>query len=134
MSCGRGCSQSWRATSLRSTEPVDATDFLERFGQEMQAGEGWATGLLSSIRKARGQALRLALALELLWWCVDEGEPEPQPQPQQLGADTMQAIAALMRSYFLPMEARMLGTQACRRKNATPARWRSGSYANARRW
>ena len=84
----------------------DAADLLERFGQEMQTAEKGAHGLLkSSMGKARGQALRLALVLELLWWCADECDPEPS----LIGLDAIQAAADLMRSYFLPMAARVLG-------------------------
>ena len=84
----------------------DAAVLLEGFGQEMQAGEAGATGLLlTSMGKARGQALRLALVLALLRWCADDDEPEPG----FIGMDTMQAAADLMRSYFLPMAARVLG-------------------------
>ena len=44
-----------------------AADWWERFGQEMQAIEGRAQSLLlTSMGKARGQVLRLALLLELL--------------------------------------------------------------------
>lgn len=85
----------------------DAADLLEWFEQEMQAGEAGVTGLLlSSMGKARGQALRLALVLELLRWCAnDDGSPEPS----KVGPPAVQAAADLMRSYFLPMAARVLG-------------------------
>jgi len=84
----------------------DASDLLERFGQEMQAGEEGAHGLLrSSMGKARGQVLRLAMVLELMWWCADDGAPEPSC----ISAKAMQAAAGLMRGYFLPMAARVLG-------------------------
>ena len=83
-----------------------AANLLERFGQEMQAGEEGTHGLLrSSMGKARGQALRLALVLQLLWWCAEEDKPEPS----SIGAEAMEAAAGLMRSYFLPMAARVLG-------------------------
>ena len=102
---------------------LDAADLLERFGQEMQAGEEGAHGLLrSSMGKARGQALRLALVLQLLWWCADDDGPEPST----VGADAMQAAAGLMRSYFLPMAARVLGdasVPAEERNARTLAEW-----------
>jgi hypothetical protein len=91
--------------SFVSLDP-DAADLLEWFGQDMQVGEEGAHGLLrSSMGKARGQVLRLALVLQLLWWCADDDGPEPST----VGADAMQAAAGLMRSYFLPMAARVLG-------------------------
>ncbi|MGI4951927.1 MAG: DUF3987 domain-containing protein [Janthinobacterium lividum] len=86
----------------------DAADLLENFGQEMQAAEqAGATGLLlTSMGKARGQALRLALVIELLRWCTNyDGEAEPS----RVGLPAMNAATDLMRSYFLPMAARVLG-------------------------
>lgn len=83
-----------------------AADLLERFGQDMQAGEEGAQGLLrSSMGKARGQVLRLSLVLQLLWWSASEGAPEPS----EVSDEAMQAAVDLMRSYFLPMAARVLG-------------------------
>jgi hypothetical protein len=47
---------------------------IEAFGREMQDRQTSAGGLLrSAIGKARGAALRLALVLELLWWCGEDG-------------------------------------------------------------
>lgn len=84
----------------------EAADLLERFAQDMQAAEEGAYGLLrSSMGKARGQALRLALVLELLRWCACDGKPEPR----QVSADAIEAAISLMGSYFLPMAARVLG-------------------------
>lgn len=101
----------------------DAADLLERFGQEMQAGEEGAHGLLrSSMGKARGQVLRLALVLQLLWWCAEDNGPEPAT----VGADALQAASDLMRSYFLPMAARVLGdasVPAEERNARTLAEW-----------
>lgn len=108
--------------SFVSLDP-DAADQLERFGQDMQAGEEGAHGLLrSSMGKARGQALRLALVLEYLWWSASEGDPEPST----VGVNAMQAAADLMRSYFLPMAARVLGdasVPAEERNARTLAEW-----------
>ena len=108
--------------SFVSLDP-DAADLLERFGQDMQAGEEGAHGLLrSSMGKARGQVLRLALVLQLLRWCADDDGPEPST----VGANAMQAAADLMRSYFLPMAARVLGdasVPAEERNARTLAEW-----------
>ena len=105
-----------------SLDPA-AADLLERFGQEMQAAEEGAQGLLkSSIGKARGQVLRLALVLEYLWWCAVEGDAEPS----QVTRQAMQAAADLMQSYFLPMAARVLGdasVPAEERNARTLAEW-----------
>ena len=84
----------------------EAADALEAFATEMQAREGEAHGLLkSALGKARGQALRLALVLEYLWWCAD---PDPGLEPAEVEERAMQAAAGLMESYFLPMAARVL--------------------------
>lgn len=83
-----------------------AADLLERFGQDMQAGEEGAQGLLrSSMGKARGQALRLALVLEFLWWSASDSDPEPS----KVSEEAMRAAVGLMQSYFLPMAARVFG-------------------------
>lgn len=75
------------------------------FGQAMQEQEQAAQGLLkSSIGKARGQALRLSLILEFLWW-VEEDRPEPE----RISRSAMEAAAGLMDAYFLPMAGRVLG-------------------------
>ncbi len=85
----------------------DAQAVLVEFAREMQAREPGAHGLLkSSIGKARGQALRLALVLQFLWWA---GGPEGEPEPVEISADAMHAAAGLMDGYFLPMAARVLG-------------------------
>ena len=71
----------------------------------MQAREQSTPGFLnSSIGKARGQALRLSLILEFLWWCEKGG-----PEPEQISGAAMQAATGLMDGYFLPMAARVLG-------------------------
>ena len=45
-----------------------------RLAQDIQRQQQGAEPLLSSaLGKARGQALRLSLVLELLWWCSEEG-------------------------------------------------------------
>jgi hypothetical protein len=52
----------------------DARTLLEQFAREMQDRQREAGPLLASaLSKARGQALRLSLVLELLWWCAEEG-------------------------------------------------------------
>jgi hypothetical protein len=83
----------------------DAQAVLVDFGQQMQDREAAAHGLLkSSIGKARGQALRLALVLEYLWWAEGDGA-----EPAQVTRGAMEAAAGLMDCYFLPMAARVLG-------------------------
>jgi hypothetical protein len=86
---------------------TDARAVLADFGREMQAREGAAHGLMkSALGKARGQALRLALVLEYLWWC---GGDQPGGEPPAVSLRAMQAAAGVMDSYFLPMARRVLG-------------------------
>jgi hypothetical protein len=85
----------------------EGQSILVDFARDMQAREHSAHGLLkSSIGKARGQALRLALVLEYLWWC---GGDHGAPEPVEISADAMRGATALMDAYFLPMAARVLG-------------------------
>jgi hypothetical protein len=66
---------------------------------------GAPPGLLkSSFGKARGQALRLALVLEYLWWSEDGGA-----EPRHVTRGAMLAGAGIMDGYFLPMAGRVLG-------------------------
>ena len=77
---------------------------LEAFGRAMQEREPGSHGLLrSALGKARGQALRLALVLTFLRWCVEGG-----PEPSQISCEALEAAAALLEDYFLPMAERVL--------------------------
>jgi hypothetical protein len=101
---------------------------MERFGGAMQDRQALAGGLLrSAIAKARGQALRLALVLEMLWWCGDDGIAAP---PSQISVRAFSAAARLIESFFLPMAERVYGdavaTEA-ERNAATLARWIMGA-------
>jgi len=102
----------------------EARSMIEAFGGEMQQRQANAGGLLrSAIGKARGQALRLALILELLWWCGEDGIAAP---PFQISARAFAAAASLMADYFLPMAERVYGDAAIterERGTATLARW-----------
>jgi hypothetical protein len=83
---------------------------IEEFGSEAQKRQADAGGLLrSAIGKARGQALRLGLGLEFLWWCGDDGKA---PSPVQITARAFAAAAMLMTDYFLPMVERVYGDAA----------------------
>jgi hypothetical protein len=83
----------------------DAKPILEDFARQAQGMETRSGGLLkSAMGKARGQALRLALVLEYLWWSEDGGA-----EPGRVSAKAMQAAAGLMDAYFLPMAGRVLG-------------------------
>ena len=86
----------------------DAANLLEAFAREMQVAETVAHGMMkTAIGKARGQALRLALVLEYLWWIAD-GVIEPAT----VSAAAMAAGISMMRDYFLPMAQRVLGDAA----------------------
>jgi hypothetical protein len=101
-----------------------ARPMIEAFGCEMQEKQHAAGGLLrSAFGKARGQALRLALVLEFLWWCGEDGMHAP---PTQLSARAFAAAAQLMVDYFVPMAERVYGDAAAterERSAATLARW-----------
>jgi hypothetical protein len=101
-----------------------ARALIEAFGGEMQQRQANAGGLLrSAIGKARGHALRLALVMEYLWWCGEDGMAAP---PAQISARAFAAAASLMADYFLPMAERVYGDAAAtdrERGAATLARW-----------
>ena len=90
----------------------------------MQQRQATAGGpLRSAIGKARGQALRLALGLEFLWWC---GQGTTTPPPRQIGARAFAAAALMVADYFAPMAERVYGDAAAserERTAATLARW-----------
>lgn len=102
----------------------EARAMIETFGGEMQQRQANAGGLLrSAIGKARGQALRLALVLELLWWCGDSGNAAP---PEEISARAFAAAASLVADYFVPMAERIYGDASAsdqERDAATLARW-----------
>jgi hypothetical protein len=76
----------------------EARALIETFGRAMQERQAAAGGLLrSSFGKARGQALRLALVLEMLWWCAQDGMELP---PTVISARAFAAAAVLLVDYF----------------------------------
>src|SRR5205823_6721595 len=103
---------------------VEAQFSLERLAQDMQARQRDAAPLLrSALGKARGQALRLSLVLELLWWCSEEGVAPP---PSRVGPRAFAAAEVLMTEYFIPMVARGYddAQPGARERNAAVlARW-----------
>jgi hypothetical protein len=103
----------------------DAQALMETFGQQMQDRQMLAGGILrSSLGKARGHALRLALVLEYLWWCgSQDGMALP---PTSISVRAFSAAAQLMTEYFVPMAERVFGDAAATtqdRNAATIARW-----------
>jgi hypothetical protein len=97
---------------------------IEAFGQEMQARQDGAGGLMrSAYGKARGLVLRLSLVLEMLRWCGSAGM---DPPPVEIGKPAFDAAAHLAADYLLPMAERVYGDAATRpedRNAATLARW-----------
>ena len=88
---------------------ADAEKALEEFGREMDVRSREASGLLAgSLGKARGHALRLSLVIEYLWWSGDCSGSEPD----EISLDAMNAAAAMMDGYFIPMAERVYGDAA----------------------
>lgn len=103
-------------------EPAIA--MMEQFGQDMQAVQIEAGGLLrSAYGKARGIALRLSLVLEMLWWCGQDGMAPP---PAAISEAAFTAACDMVADYFMPMAARVYGDAAAtdaERAATTLARW-----------
>jgi hypothetical protein len=102
----------------------NARPLIEDFGREMQIRQEAAGGLLcSAYGKARGQALRLSLVIEFMWWCGQDGMAPP---PAEITARAFTAAAHLLGDYFMPMGERVYGDAAipiADRNAATLARW-----------
>ena len=99
-----------------------ATEIFEDFVRRLSAQEAQSHGFMKgAVGKARGQALRLALVLEYLWWAGSN-----LAEPVAIQKRVMEAAIGLMDQYFLPMAARIFGDAAvpADEKNArTLARW-----------
>jgi hypothetical protein len=90
-----------------------AEDALEAFARDMARRSDETGGILaSSIGKARGHALRLALILEHLWWC-GTGLDAP---PQVITRQAMRAATHFVEAYFRPMAERVYGDAVIRTK------------------
>jgi hypothetical protein len=88
---------------------ADAEKALEEFGREMDVRSREASGLFAgSLGKARGHALRLSLVIEYLWWCASATTSEPE----QISVAAVNAAAAMMDGYFIPMAERVYGDAA----------------------
>jgi len=101
---------------------VEARGSLERFAQDMQDRQKGAGPFLSSaLGKARGQALRLSLVLEFLWWCGEQGISAP---PTRISASAFAAAAGLISDYFVRAAERLYGETSAGDCNAAIlARW-----------
>lgn len=83
----------------------EAYPLIEAFGRRMQGGQSRSRGLLrSAYGKARGHAVRLALVLEMLWWCGEDGT---SPPPAFVSARAFKTASRLVGEYFIPMAERV---------------------------
>ena len=102
----------------------EAAEVIEAAGREWADREHASAGLmLGALGKARGQAVRLALVLEHLWW---SSSTSPSLAPTCISAAAVEAACGLMDGYFLPMAARAFGDGAlseAERDARTLLRW-----------
>jgi hypothetical protein len=109
---------------IRVRLAAEACSVLENFARDMQQRQPEARAqLAAALGKARGQALRLALVLELLWWC---GEEDVAPPPGRISQRAMAAATEMIQQYFIPVAARVYGRSepiARDRNAAVLARW-----------
>src|SRR5260370_4508285 len=93
---------------------------IETFAERMQDRQKCAGGLLrAAFGKARGQALRLALVLEMLWWCGEDGA---SPPPICLSPRAFSAAALLIDDYFMAMAEGVYGDFAATTRDRNAAR------------
>ena len=101
-----------------------ALKMMVEFGQQMQERQQNAGGLMrSAYGKARGLALRVALNLQFLWWCAEDGIAPP---PATISEPAFLAAATLVDDYLMPMAERVYGDASAKkvdRDAATLARW-----------
>jgi hypothetical protein len=90
-----------------------AWPLMEAFNRQTAAEKRLSAGLMTSAYgKCRGHALRLALVLELLWWCAtDMNVLDPGP-PSVISVEAFTAAARLVAEYFMPMAERVYGDAA----------------------
>src|SRR5215469_3969045 len=103
---------------------VEALGILFFFQAEDGIRDLYVTGVQTcALPISRGAALRLALVLEMMWWCSEEGMAPP---PSAVSARAFAAAASLVGDYFVPMAERVYGDAAASREDrnaATLARW-----------
>lgn len=101
-----------------------AASVFERWWCERRNDASEATGLWGGwLGKQGGHALRLALILEHMWWCVsDDGEGFPR----MVGVRAMNAAIGLIEGWAGPMAKRAFGASAASAEEgdaAALARW-----------
>ena len=90
-------------------EPA-ALDVFQQWREQHHRGSQTAAGLMASaLGKMPGQALRLALILELLWWAAG---PEGVAEPHEVSGKALGSALDLVESYVKPMLVRVLGEAA----------------------
>jgi hypothetical protein len=86
-----------------------AEDAIEAFARDIAIRANDGSGIFAStLGKARGHVLRLALVIEHLWWCGASARPEPAIITEQ----AVLAAAGLVDGYFIPMAERVYGDAA----------------------
>jgi hypothetical protein len=103
-----------------------AAPALRTFARQMQAEQRKTAGLLrSAYGKARGQALRLALVLEFMWWAAG-GQALTAGPPGVISERAFAYACGCISDYVLPMAARSYGDAALprvQRLAAVLAQW-----------
>ena len=111
------------AVSIRVPLSAAGRRMLEAFAADLQNQQPNAGAFTrSALGKARGQALRLSLVLEMLWW---SGEDGASPPPGLISGRSFAAARELM-AYFLKMAERVYNdstSSTSHRNVATLARW-----------
>jgi len=102
----------------------EARRIVEHFGCDMQEQQA-SVGRFSraALGKARGQALRLSLVIEMLWWCGQDGS---SPPPTRICSRGLATATELISNYFLRMAQRVYADTSnsmWQRNAATLARW-----------
>jgi hypothetical protein len=117
-----------RPMPIRVPLTAEGRGLLETFARDIQDRQRDVGALFgAALGKARGQALRLALNLEMLWWCGEDGI---SPPPTRISPRAFAAASELMRDYFAAMAERVYGDGAATtqgRNAAILARWTLGA-------
>jgi hypothetical protein len=97
---------------------------IAAFANEMTRRRDLCAGLLrSAYGKTRGVALRLALVLEMLWWC---GKDAMEAPPSEISDAALEMAVLWVGDYAMRMAERTYGDAACsqaERNLSTLARW-----------
>ena len=84
---------------------------LEHIAREMKAREEGASRLMrGTLGKVRGNVVRLATILTLLWWAASSRDPFDEPT--EIGEAAVATACEMMTDYFLPMAERVFGEAA----------------------